>query len=125
MASIILSPSNGSTITGTVGVSFSQTVNFFGLGTPVLEVSSGNLPPGINLNESGQLVGTPTTTPPLITRTYSFSLRVVDGAQSHTVAISFEISPPAHPEIESETYTLNVGIPANKGFFSLAQSRAG
>ena len=118
---IILSPSNGSTLSGTVGVSFSQAVNFFGFGTPVLEVSSGNLPPGITLNESGQLVGTPTTTAPLITRTYSFSLRVVDGAQSHTVAISFEISPPAQPEIESETYALNVGIPANKGFFSFAQ----
>jgi hypothetical protein len=37
----ILYPSNGATLTGTVGVPFSDTVSFFGAGTPTLEVSSG------------------------------------------------------------------------------------
>jgi hypothetical protein len=110
----IFSPTNGETLTATVGVSFSQSVSFIGVGTPTLEISSGSLPPGISLNGSGVFVGTPTTTAPLVTRTYPVSLRVIDGADSATVSIVFEILPPPLPQIWAETFTANVGIPINK-----------
>ena len=110
----ITSPSDGETLTATVGSSFSQGVNFFGAGGPTLEISSGTLPPGISLNSSAQFVGTPTTTAPLVTRTYPVSLRVIDGAESTSVSVVFEILPPAQPEIDQETFTANVGIPVNR-----------
>jgi hypothetical protein len=110
----IFSPANGATLTATVGTPFNETVSFFGVGNPTLEVSSGPLPPGITLNQSGQLVGTPTTVAPLVTRTYPVSLRVVDGADRVTVAISIEVSPPPLPEILSETFTAYAGVPMNK-----------
>lgn len=53
----IFSPANGATLTATVGTPFNEAVSFFGVGNPTLEVSSGPLPPGITLNQSGQLVG--------------------------------------------------------------------
>ena len=111
---VITSPSNGETLTATVGSSFSRSVNFFGAGSPTLEISSGALPPGISLNGSAQFVGTPTTTAPLVTRTYPVSLRVIDGAESVSVSVVFEILPPALPEIDQETFTANVGIPVNR-----------
>jgi uncharacterized repeat protein (TIGR02543 family) len=111
---VITSPSNGETLTATVGTSFSRGVNFFGAGSPTLEISSGTLPPGISLNGSAQFVGTPTTTAPLVTRTYPVSLRVIDGAESVSVSVVFEILPPAQPEIDQETFTANVGIPVNR-----------
>ena len=111
---IITSPSNGETLTATVGSPFSRGVNFFGAGSPTLEISSGALPPGISLNGSAQFVGTPTTTAPLVTRTYPVSLRVIDGAESISVSVVFEVLPPAQPEIEQETFTANVGIPVNR-----------
>jgi uncharacterized repeat protein (TIGR02543 family) len=112
----ISSPTNGETLTATVGVNYNGSVNFFGLQNPILEVSSGSLPPGISLNTTtGALSGTPTTTAPLVTRTYPVSFRVTDGAGSATVTVSFEILPPSPPEIYPETFTANVGVPINKG----------
>jgi hypothetical protein len=110
----IFSPSNGSTLTATVGTPFNETVSFFGAGNPTLEVSSGSLPPGITLNQSGALTGIPTTVAPLVTRTYPVSFTVVDGADSATVDISIEVLPPALPEITSETFTAYTGVPMNK-----------
>jgi uncharacterized repeat protein (TIGR02543 family) len=108
-------PTNGETLTATVGSSFNQTVSYLGVGNPTLEISAGSLPPGISLNGAGQFVGTPTTTAPLVTRTYPVSLRVIDGADSATVSIVFEILPPSLPAIfPPDTYTANVGIPINK-----------
>ena len=112
----IISPSNGETLTETVGGDVYRAVNFYGVGNPTLEVSSGSLPPGITIDTAtGVISGTPTTTAPLVTRTYPVSLRVVDGADSATVSIVFEILPPSLPEIfPPDTYTANVGIPINK-----------
>jgi uncharacterized repeat protein (TIGR02543 family) len=107
-------PSAGETLTATVGSGYSQSVNFYGAGNPTLEISAGSLPPGISLNGSGQFVGTPTTIAPLVTRTYPISLRAIDGAESVTVSVVFEILPPPLPEILAETFTANVGIPMNR-----------
>ena len=116
----ITSPSNGETLSATVGSPFSRSVNFFGAGSPVLEISSGTLPPGISLNGSAQFVGTPTTTAPLVTRTYPVSLRVIDGAESATVSVVFAIAPPPQPEIDQETVTANVGIAVNRAIVFFA-----
>jgi uncharacterized repeat protein (TIGR02543 family) len=107
-------PSAGETLTATVGSGYSQSVNFYGAGNPTLEISAGSLPPGISLNGSGQFAGTPTTIAPLVTRTYPISLRAIDGTESVTVSVVFEILPPPLPEILAETFTANVGIPMNK-----------
>jgi outer membrane protein OmpA-like peptidoglycan-associated protein len=120
----IYSPSDGATLSATVGVYFYQEVSFFGVGNPILEVSSGSLPPGININAStGIISGTPTTTPPLVPRTYPVSLRVRDGAQSESVSISFEVDPPPLPTINDENFSGYVGIPMNKelSFFALGE----
>ncbi len=107
-------PTAGETLTATVGSGYSQSVNFYGAGNPTLEISAGSLPPGISLNGSGQFVGTPTTIAPLVTRTYSITLRAIDGTESVTVSVVFEILPPPLPEIIAETFTANIGIPMNK-----------
>ena len=117
-------PTNGETLTATVGSGFNQTVSYLGVGNPTLEISAGSLPPGISLNGSGQFTGTPTTTAPLVTRIYPVTLRVIDGADSATVSIVFEILPPPLPEITPETYTANVGLPMNKSI-SFYSSTAG
>jgi uncharacterized repeat protein (TIGR02543 family) len=111
----ISSPTSGETLTATVGITYNGAVNFFGLGNPTIEVSSGSLPPGISLNTmTGTISGTPTTTAPLVTRTYPISFRVTDGADSATVAIIFEILPPTLPTIAAEIFNSYVDIPMNK-----------
>ena len=117
----IFSPTDGSTLTTSVSEVLNFPVNFYGVGSPTLEVITGSLPPGITLNQSGLFVGTSTTTAPLITRTYPITLRVIDGVESSTSTMTFEVLPPSLPEIESETYTVNVGIPVNKSFYSNAR----
>ena len=108
-------PSNNETITATVGSAFTDSITYVGVGNPVLDISSGSLPPGISLNAStGVISGTPTTTLPLMTRIYSVSLRVSDGSESDTVAITFEVLPPPLPQIYSATYTGIAGVPMNK-----------
>lgn len=111
----IYSPSNSDTLTATVGITYSNSVVFFGVGSPVVDVSAGPLPPGISLNTTtGALSGTPTTVAPLETRTYPVTFRVTDGADSATVTINFEVLPPTPPTITGETFTSYVGIPMNK-----------
>ena len=111
----ISSPTNGETLTATVGITYSNSVVFFGLGNPTLDVSAGPLPPGISLNTTtGALSGIPTTVLPLVTRTYPVIFRVTDGADSATVTINFEVLPPTPPTITGETFTSYVGIPMNK-----------
>jgi hypothetical protein len=111
----ISSPTNGETLTATVGSNFNGGVNFFGVGSPVVDVSAGPLPPGISLNTTtGALSGTPTTVAPLVTRTYPVTFRVTDGADIATVTINFEVLSPPPPEITAEIFTAYVGIPMNK-----------
>jgi hypothetical protein len=111
----ISSPTNGETLTATVGINFDGGVNFFGVGAPVVDVSAGPLPPGIVLNTTtGALSGAPTTVEQLVTRTYPVTFRVTDGADSATVTINFEVLPPTPPTITGETFTSYVGIPGDK-----------
>lgn len=118
-------PTSGETLTATVGVNFNQSVSFLGAGNPTLEVISGSLPPGMALDSvTGVISGRSTTTAPLVTRTYPVSLRVVDGAESTSVSVVFEILPPPVPQISAETFTANVGIPMNKSIPSSSTGAA-
>jgi subtilisin family serine protease len=96
--SVTISPAATLTITttslpnGTVGQAYWQSVTASG-GTPPYSwsVSSGTLPPGLDLSPTGTLSGTPTTE-----GTYDFTIQVADSAaQTDTQAFSVTIAPAA------------------------------
>ncbi len=83
--------------TGTFNVAYNQTVAVTGgIGTLVWGVTSGALPPGLNLNSStGNISGTPIMTGP-----FTFTLRVTDQIpQSDQQSFTITINPPAPPAI--------------------------
>lgn len=58
----------------TVGQSYAKTIAHAGSqGTTTLNIQSGSLPPGLSMNATGQITGTPTAT-----GTYNFTVRISD-----------------------------------------------
>jgi hypothetical protein len=91
---------------GTFNVAYNQTVQVTGgIGTLVWGVTTGALPPGLNLNSStGNISGTPTMTGP-----FTFTLRVTDQIpQSDQQNFTITINPPAPPAITAPS-SLPVG----------------
>jgi len=98
----VVLPGSGSTLLpGTVGTAYAQGLFLHGGVTPYIwSVASGHLPPGLSLastdaptDNNNQLTGTPTHT-----GTFTFTLRVADGAGSQaTQQFSLTIQPrPRH-----------------------------
>ncbi len=97
---------------GAVGISYNQTLTASGGVAPyTYALSTGSLPPGLTLNSSGLLSGTPTTT-----GTFNFTIQVTDanscvGTRSYTLTIitcsTITISPNSLPNA-------TVGIPYSK-----------
>jgi hypothetical protein len=75
---------------GQAGISYSQTLQAAGgTGSYTWSISSGSLPPGLSLNATGHISGTPTAA-----SSASFSVKVSDGAGgSSTAALSITIAP--------------------------------
>jgi len=73
---------------GTTGVAYNQTITVSGGASPYsFAVTGGNLPPGLSLNNSGALTGTPTNN-----GSFNFTVTATDnlgctGTQSYTVSI--------------------------------------
>ena len=93
---------------GTIDVYYDQTLQAVG-GNPVnysWTLNQAALPPGLNYNSSGQIYGTPTTE-----GTYSFVVRVIDGTDKDTQALSITIHPSGDPVVlDITTTTLPSGI---------------
>ena len=90
---------------GAFNVSYNQTVQVTGgIGTLVWGVTSGELPPGLNLNASnGNISGTPTST-----GSFTFTLRVTDSIpQSDAQILTLRINSPPPPRINA--FTLPTG----------------
>jgi subtilisin family serine protease len=89
---------------GTVGQSYSQTLNATGGQTPYTwSVSTGSLPPGLSLNPAtGVVSGTPTSA-----GTFGFTAQVSDGTQTDTQTLSIVVS--AAPTLTITTVTLPQG----------------
>ena len=84
---------------GTFDVAYNQTVSVTGgIGTLVWGVTSGGLPPGLNLNPSnGTISGTPTSS-----GSFNFTLRVTDSIpQFDEQNVTITINSPAPPSITS------------------------
>ncbi|MDR1601923.1 MAG: putative Ig domain-containing protein [Tannerella sp.] len=79
---------------GLVGFDYDAALTATGSPTPVWELASGTLPPGLTLEPAGQLHGTPTTA-----GTYSFSLTAVNGVNSDTKPYTVEIQATSAPLI--------------------------
>ncbi len=79
---------------GTVGVSYSGSASSSGgTGPYTYSISSGSLPPGLSLSESGVLSGTPTTA-----GTYTFTVQSQDsGGTTGTASVTITIAPGATP----------------------------
>ncbi|ULA62414.1 MAG: hypothetical protein LZF86_20011 [Nitrospira sp.] len=90
---------------GVFNTGYSQTPSVTGgFGTLVWGITSGGLPPGLNLNPSnGSMSGTPTST-----GSFSFTLRVTDStSQSDDQSLTITITPPSPPTITA--FTLSAG----------------
>jgi len=95
--------------TGTVGQGYSYQLHTSGGQSPVtFSVISGSLPPGLNLNITGFISGTPTAA-----GNYSFTVRATDscggGAQIADRAFSITINPITCPALSITTSSLSAG----------------
>ncbi|MEO6923393.1 MAG: Ig-like domain repeat protein, partial [Bryocella sp.] len=106
--SITLSPGAGPLAGGTVGTSYGQTISASGgVGAYSYAVTSGALPNGLTLTNTGTLSGTPTAA-----GSYSFTITATDsstpttfsGSQSYTVVIA-----PGTSSVSGTTPTLTYG----------------
>jgi hypothetical protein len=110
----IFAPVANATIEGRVAESIIYNMQFSGDENLSASVSSGTLPPGVTINSSGQIRGTPTTA-----GTYSVSLQVSASPTRSTVVTGIQIivQPPSDPYFnnpESDAvFTGRVGISTN------------
>jgi hypothetical protein len=99
---------------GVEGTAYSQQVLATGFGTLTFSTSAGTLPPGLAMNASGHITGTPTG--PNVTS--NFTVKVTDSSnptQSITQALSILINLPPAPGINPATLPGgNVGTPYNQ-----------
>ncbi|PPF13071.1 DUF11 domain-containing protein [Rathayibacter sp. AY1A5] len=79
---------SGTAAAGVVGSAYDFTYTATGSPAPVVTVASGTLPPGLALDGSGRLTGTPTTA-----GTYGFTLRAVNPAGTVEAASTLTVSP--------------------------------
>ncbi|MDX2033142.1 MAG: putative Ig domain-containing protein [Blastocatellia bacterium] len=110
----------GSPLSATIGVPYSQSFTASGTRPPYnFPLITGTLPPGLTLNASGTIAGTPTTA-----GSYSFSLRVSDGnncfidkAYNFTVTCpTITINPPSLPNgTVGATYSQNLTSNGGQG----------
>jgi hypothetical protein len=97
---------------GVVGTAYSQTLTATGGAPPYSNwtLSSGSLPPGLSLNSSGAISGTPTTS-----GGFSFSVTVKDSAGGTSPAQSLSISVAAiNPSVSG--FSAYVGDPFSQAF---------
>jgi hypothetical protein len=99
-STIVISPSQAPTISGTAGdavvgqpYTFAPVVS--GTPAPTVTRTAGSLPPGLSLDPSGRITGTPGTP-----GTYSFTLTAANGmATPATLRTSITVSTPSAPAI--------------------------
>ncbi len=73
---------NTNLLPGTIGQAYNQTISVLGgTGPYTYVISAGSLPPGLTLNSSGVLVGSPTAT-----GTFSFTVRATDAVGNSNAA---------------------------------------
>ena len=81
---------------GWVNILYADTVSFSGTPAPVLSISAGSLPPGLSLEQTGRIHGTPTTA-----GSYTFTVRALNGGGEDTQQYTVDIAASAAPVIMS------------------------
>ena len=101
--SIVVQGASAATVSGdapdgTVGVAYSAAYTVAGTPAPTVTAQAGTLPPGLELDASGRLSGTPTSA-----GTYPFTVRVSNASGEAEVADTVVIYPePAAPSISGD-----------------------
>ena len=113
---------------GFLGAPYSGSITSSGGVPPLIYgVSSGSLPPGITLNNSGQVTGTPgASANGTYPATYSFTVMITDSAvpahQTFSLPASITINKP--PTLSITTTTLPNGV-TGSGYSALLQAQGG
>jgi Putative Ig domain len=110
---ITLTPSPAITTTslpaGTEGTAYSQTVGTSGgAGTLTLTISTGSLPPGLSMDTSGHITGTPAGPNGIVKFTVKATDSSSGGAQSATQNLSIQINLPPPPAITATSLPADV-----------------
>jgi hypothetical protein len=79
---------------GWVNIPCADTIRFTGTPAPVLSVISGSLPPGLSLEQTGRIHGTPTTA-----GSYTFTVQALNGGGTDVQAYTVNIETSAPPVI--------------------------
>jgi len=95
----------GDIAAGTVGVAYDSTYTYIGTPTPTISVRSGTLPPGLTLDETGRVTGTPT-----MPGTYTFTVQATNAAGISQATSTITIAPaPIPPTITGYPTGATVG----------------
>jgi uncharacterized protein (TIGR03437 family) len=111
---------------GQVGITYNATLTASGGGGSVylFNISSGTLPPGLNLSDSGQISGTPT-----VAGTYTITFRVTDGFNTANRQLSITITVPTLSittttlpnAVLNQSYSASVTAAGGSGSYTFSQ----